>query len=177
MKCDRGGNYQNGRNLTEAMRLRTTRSHLTGCKFKLLGRKDFVLGDWWLTVRYPHHNHPAPSLMVAHTRLRKLNAAATAPLKTMSAAIVLPQTIGAILEQNGHANTVVMKDLYNARQRLRNLGFDSRTPIQAPVEQMQSDNLYWNVKHDERGHVTHLLFAYKKLLEMYQSYPDVLLMD
>jgi hypothetical protein len=70
-----------------------------------------------------------------------------------------------------------MKDIYNTRQRIRNEALNGQTPIQALVEQMQADDFCWSVQHDERGHVTHLFFAYRKSLEMYQTYPEVLLID
>ncbi len=70
-----------------------------------------------------------------------------------------------------------MKDISNARQQMRGNALSGRTPIQALVEQMQADDFYWSVQHDAQGHVTHLFFAYKKSLLMYQSNPEVLLID
>ncbi len=72
---------------------------------------------------------------------------------------------------------LVIKDIYNARQHLRNEALDCRTPIQALVEQMQADDFDWKVQHDDHRHVTQLFFAYKQFLEMYPSYPEVLLVD
>ncbi len=72
---------------------------------------------------------------------------------------------------------MIMKDIYNARQRIRSGLLNSRTPMQALVESFQADDFVWNVDRDGSGHVTHLFFTYRKSLELLQTYPEVLIMD
>jgi hypothetical protein len=60
---------------------------------------------------------------------------------------------------------------------MQNEALNGQTPILALLKQMQADDFHWEVQHDEHGHVTHLYFAYRKSLEMYQSYLNVLLID
>ncbi len=90
---------------------------------------------------------------------------------------VLPWTISALLEQDRQANSVIMKDIYNAQTQIWNKALNRQTPIQVLVKNMSSDSILRKVQHDNCRHVTHLFFAYRRLLDMYQSYPEVLLIN
>jgi hypothetical protein len=70
-----------------------------------------------------------------------------------------------------------MKDIYNARQWIRSSNLNGRTPTQALVAEMSSDDYIWNAPSGLDGHVTHLFFAPRQLLELYKTYPEVLLID
>jgi hypothetical protein len=123
------------------------------------------------------HNHNPSTSKAAHPTLRRLNAVQREELGNLTAAHVPPQTIDAILSQNGKVDTVFQKDVYKAQQRLRNVALAGRTPIQALVEQLGVEDFVWHVQADNEGHVTQLFFAYKDALTLYESYPEVLLID
>jgi hypothetical protein len=95
----------------------------------------------------------------------------------MTAADVAPRTIGAVLRETGDGADIVMKDIYNARQKIRADALNGRTPIQALISHFSEDDFVWSEKHDGHGHVTHLFFSYKKALDLYRFYPEVLLID
>jgi hypothetical protein len=98
-------------------------------------------------------------------------------LVSLTSANVPPRTIGAVLRERGGGDSLVMKDIYNARQRIRAENLNRRTPIQSLVAQMNFDDYVWNVQSSPDGHVTHLFFAHKGSLELYRAYPEVLLID
>jgi hypothetical protein len=95
----------------------------------------------------------------------------------MTVANVLPQTIAAVLREGGNWTEIVMKDVYNARQKIWANALNGRTPIQVLLSHFQTDDFVWNKQHDQHGHVTHLFFSYRKALDLYRAYPDVLLID
>jgi hypothetical protein len=163
--------------LTEETRQRKAATRQKDCPFEVLGKKDRVLDEWFMEIKNSEHNHDPSTSRVAHPSLRRLDPAAKAELSCLTDANVAPRTIAAVLEQRSLEQAIVMKDIYNARQQMLSEALGGRTPIQALVEQMQADDFSWSVQHDAQGHVTHLFFAYKKSVEMYFSYPEVLLID
>jgi histone-lysine N-methyltransferase SETD2 len=78
---------------------------------------------------------------------------------------------------DGPRSQIVAKDIYNARQRLRATELAGRTPIQALLDEFQADSFHCQCKTDDAGHVTHLFFAAESSIELFQAYPEVILMD
>ncbi len=177
LKCDRGGAYRNRRNLAESDRRRKTGSTLTNCPFRAVGKMVAALNAWQLSVSVPEHNHEASISRAAHASLRRLNEEASRQLVSLTASHVVPRTIEAILRQSDQGEAIIRKDIYNARQRIRNIALNGRTPIQALVQQLRVEDFHWNLRTDAEGHVTHLFFAYRESLQLYQSFPEVLLID
>ncbi len=140
----------------------------------MLGKRDKNLNQWYMTVPHAEHNHKALMAGAAHPSLRRLGPAAQQELITMTSANVAPQTIGAVLREGGDGADIVMKDIYNARQKIRADALNGRTPIQALVSHFSTDDFVWHEKHD--NNVTHLFFSYRKALDLF-CYPEVLLID
>ncbi len=177
LKCDKGGVYRNRRNLTDENRQRLSGTRLTNCPFEIEGKRDRILDVWQLIVKVPNHNHEPSVDQTAHPSLRRLTVEENETLADLTRARVEPRYIRTMLNDNGQGQALVMKDIYNARERIRNAALGGRTPIQALVEQLREDDFVWDVKTDDHGHVTHLFFAHRESLALYHSYPEVLLID
>ncbi len=155
LMCDRGGEYRKRHNLTDDARQRKTATRKCKCLFMLLGSRDTISDRWSLSVLSGQHNHDPSTSPAAHPSLRKLNNDQREGLAALTASAVLPRTIGTIMRQKGAEDTLIMKDIYNARQRIRSGLLNGRTPMQALVESFQADDFVWNVDRDGSGHVTH----------------------
>ncbi len=134
LKCDRGGEYQNKRNLTDEERKRVTGSRLDGCPFLLVGHRSRVDEHWYLSVEVSEHNHGLSNDRTAHPSQRRLDMAGMDELASLSRADVPARMIKSILRHNGHH--VVSRDVYNGRQKIRAETLDGKTPIQALVEHL-----------------------------------------
>jgi hypothetical protein len=142
-----------------------------------VGKLVTALEAWQLSVAIAEHNYEPSTSRAAHPSLRRLGEPARQQLVELRAAHVVPRTIEAVLRQGGQGDAIIRKDIYNARQQIWNSALNGRTPIQALVQQLKDDDFHWNVLTDNQGHVSHLFFAYWKSLQLYQSYPEVLLID
>ncbi len=119
LKCNRGGVYRNRCYLPEATRKRKTSFYLTNCLFRLQVMRDRTLGCWSLHVVHAAHNQSASKSITAHPSLRKLDTAEQQQVATLSAAHVQLRTNGAVMRDQGQGETLLMKDIFNARQTLR----------------------------------------------------------
>lgn len=52
-----------------------------------------------------------------------------------------------------------------------------KTPIQALLAQFDAEELHWSTRVSTQGHLTHLFFAFREAIDLYQAYPEVLLLD
>jgi hypothetical protein len=104
---------------------------LCGCKFKVLGRRNNNLDQWCLMVPHLDHNHNASTTYSAHPSLRQLKPEAHAGLVTMTAADVQLRTIVAVLREGGNRTEIVIKVVYNAKQKIWADALNGRTLIQA----------------------------------------------
>ena len=178
LKCDRGGQYRNRRELTEENRQRRTGSRLVECPFRATGNCDKRNQRWYLQVMEAEHNHEPSNTPAAHPSLRRLNEEDKTEIAGLSRAGVAPRTIVAAMQGQRPANKPLsVKDIYNARLQLRAEALEGRTPVQALVEKLDTDQFYWQVEKDTAGHVTHLFFAFRESLALYRAYPEVLLLD
>ncbi len=72
---------------------------------------------------------------------------------------------------------ILVRDIYNVRAQLRTETLAGRTPIQALVAQLDEHELFTATRIDLDGHLTHLFFAFREAVDLYKSYPEVLLFD
>ncbi len=135
-------------------------------------------GSWELDIRTAEHNHEASSTIAAHLSLRRLTEEQKANVASLTRAGAAPRTItNAILQNLPATASVTVKDIYNARQKIRTETLAGRTPISALAEQLDANEFSWQVKTDNQGHITHLYFAERNNLALYKRYPEVLLLD
>ncbi len=70
-----------------------------------------------------------------------------------------------------------MRDVYNARHRLRIESLAGQTPIQALFSQLSANDFEWEYLTSEAGNVTHLFFAPMSSIDLVEFYPEVVLLD
>ena len=117
LKCDRGGTYENRRNLTPDQRKRKRGdSRLLGCPFKMLAtcRKD---GVWRVETTVAEHNHGPSEDLSAHPTLRRMTDEQLQRVKDMCDGGKSPAETLEELKAVWPDIKVLTRDIYNARKK------------------------------------------------------------
>ena len=142
LKCDRGGTYENRRNLTPDQRKRKRGdSRLLGCPFKMIAacRKD---GSWSVDTEIPEHNHGPSEDMSAHPTMRRMTDQQLQKVHDMADSGKSPAETLDELKSMWPDIKVLTRDIYNARKKYKTLrdeaeaaaGVDRDQPYQDPNE-------------------------------------------
>ncbi|CAG8806767.1 452_t:CDS:2, partial [Racocetra fulgida] len=121
--CNRSGYYRNRLNLTENSRHRQTSSKLLNCLFKLFASR--CNNTWSFEVRNSEHNYQ-PSKDMSVNR--------------MAAAGSCPHQILSTIHLNDLSLMAISKTIYNELYSIRQERLDSRTPIQALLNELQGSD-------------------------------------
>ena len=119
LKCDRGGQYENRRNLTPDQRKRKrSDSRLLGCPFRMLAvvRKD---GVWKVSTENAEHNHGPSEDLSQHPTLRRLTEEQSAKVNEMTEAGNSPAETLEELKRIWPGIKVLTRDIYNARKKYK----------------------------------------------------------
>ena len=119
LKCDRGGVYENRRNLTPDQRKRKrSDSRLLGCPFRMLAvvRKD---GVWRVSTENPEHNHDPSEDLSVHPTLRRLTEIQSQKVNEMTEAGNSPAETLEELRKLWPDIKVLTRDIYNARKKYK----------------------------------------------------------
>ena len=139
LKCDRGGQYENRRNLTPDQRKRKRGdSRLLGCPFKMLAivRKD---GIWRVQTEIAEHNHGPSEDLSLHPTLRRLTEAQTQKVNDMTDAGNSPAETLEELRKLWPNIKVLTRDIYNARKKYKTQKEMAELAAGAPQEQPFED--------------------------------------
>jgi hypothetical protein len=119
LKCDRGGVYENRRNLTPEQRKRKrSDSRLLGCPFRMLAvvRKD---GVWRVSTENAEHNHDPSEDLSVHPTLRRLTEVQSQKVNEMTEAGNSPAETLEELRKIWPDIKVLTRDIYNARKKYK----------------------------------------------------------
>lgn len=118
LKCDRGGKYENRRNITEDQRKRKRGdSRLMGCPFLVIAiLKDNV---WKVKTEKDKHNHEPSEDLTVHPSLRKMTPEQMNVLQQMTDAGSTPAEIMETLKVRFPTINIVKRDVYNARKKYK----------------------------------------------------------
>ena len=119
LKCDRGGNYENRRNLTDEVRKRKRgESRLLGCPFKMIAmvKRD---GSWKVETETPAHNHGPSEDLSLHPTLRRMNQTQMAKVHEMFDAGRSPAETLEELKATWPDMNILTRDIYNARKKYK----------------------------------------------------------
>lgn len=139
LKCDRGGQYENRRNLTPDQRKRKRGdSRLLGCPFKMLAivRKD---GLWRVQTEIAEHNHGPSEDLSLHPTLRRLTEAQTQKVNDMTDAGNSPAETLEELRKQWPDIKVLTRDIYNARKKYKTQKEMAEIAAGVPQEQPYED--------------------------------------
>lgn len=117
LKCDRGGTYENRRNLTPEQRKRKRgESRLLGCQFKMLAnvKRD---GAWKVETEVAEHNHGPSEDLSAHPTLRRMTDEQVIKVNEMCDAGRSPAETLEELRILWPDIKVLTRDIYNARKK------------------------------------------------------------
>ena len=138
LKCDRGGSYENRRNLTPDQRKRKRgESRLLGCPFKMIAsvKKD---GTWHVETDNPEHNHGPSDDLSAHPTLRRMTDTQLQKVHDMCDSGNSPSETMEELRRLWPDIKVLTRDVYNARKKHKTLQEEARIaaglPPQEPVQ-------------------------------------------
>ena len=119
LKCDRGGIYENRRNLTPEQRKRKRgESRLLGCQFKMLAnvKRD---GVWKVETEVAEHNHGPSEDLSAHPTLRRMTDEQVNKVNEMCDAGRSPAETLEELRNVWPDIKVLTRDIYNARKKYK----------------------------------------------------------
>lgn len=178
LQCTRGGHERNTHKLTDDSRRRTTASRRQGCPFRCRGSRQRD-GTWVLVMLNDEHTHPPSTDPRVHPQHRQLTPALMDEIRRLTRANVMPQDILATLMEADPSVNLVVKDIHNARQRIRAQDLAGRTATQALLDSLNGREDVF-VRHDTdavEGHITRLFFATRTAIEMARYWRYVIVAD
>ncbi|CAG8465480.1 10339_t:CDS:2 [Cetraspora pellucida] len=126
-----------------------------GCPFELYGSKHNNV--WFLEVRNPIYNHEASINISGHLIVCRLDAGQ------------LDQILSTI-HQNDPSFMAISRMIYNALYLICQERLDSRTSIQALLDELQGSDFEFEYKYDHQNHIMHLFFAHKLSIALTHIY-------
>ncbi|KAD4585224.1 hypothetical protein E3N88_22825 [Mikania micrantha] len=110
---------------------RRTGSKKTGCEFELIGKYERSCGGWKLRVVNNEHNHQGAEQLGGHPYAMRLNESETRLVEQLSNQNMLPRDILAVVKDQNPDNVSNLRNIYNARRKLRVGQNTGETAIQA----------------------------------------------
>lgn len=138
LKCDRGGKYENRRNITDEQRKRKRGdSRLMGCPFMVIAvLKDNV---WKVKTEEEKHNHEPSEDLTVHPSLRKMTKEQMSVLEQMTDAGSTPAEIMDTLKTQYPTINIVKRDVYNARKKYKEHKRNGGTPASPESQEAWED--------------------------------------
>ncbi|CAG8458404.1 9522_t:CDS:2 [Cetraspora pellucida] len=170
LRCDRGGVYNSSK-----IHQRQTSTRLIDCPFELYAARCDNL--WYIRVRDSSHNHDPSEDLSGHPMSRRLTKQQLVNVEEMTASGSRPREIISTIRQNDPLALVICKDIYNARERLRQKNLVGRTPVEALIDELKEGDYIYEYKCDDTGHITHLFFTHNESVMLTCRYLFIFLMD
>ncbi|KAH7461514.1 hypothetical protein FOMA001_g19037 [Fusarium oxysporum f. sp. matthiolae] len=176
--CDRGG----GRapSTSPKKRIRKTASRRTGCLFSVIAKESLCGTQWSLRHRpgpgFDQHNHEPSFHQVAHPVHRQLSRSDESTVHQLANAGIAPKEIRSYLRTTSDT-LATQQDIYNCIARGKRELAKGQSNIHALADQLNSEGFWSEIRLDEGGRVTAVLFAHPQSLEYLKLYPEVLLLD
>jgi hypothetical protein len=161
---------------------RITSTKKTGCMWKCALRwtdkNQFWVIDQVLNSTtgelsdHTTHNHQpfqSPDEFAIYRRLDLIHIMLT---QKLSRASIKPRHIMTSLDKKEGFNPV-MKDIYNARQKIRALELNGRDPITALIDFFRLNKWYFNVQNDNDGKLLSLFCAHPNSIKLALRFPHV----
>lgn len=137
LKCDRGGTYENRRNLVPDQRKRKrTDSRLLGCPFKMIASRSKD-SPWKVHTVVPNHNHGPSDDLSAHPTLRRMTDQQLQKVHDMCDAGKSPAETLEELKASWPDIKVLTRDIYNARKKYKTLKEEAEAAAGQQEEQQQ----------------------------------------
>ena len=170
-RCDKGG-HKRGQGV-----IRQTSTRMTECPFEL--RLHRVLsGGIRLEIYGSNHNHPASDNQRQHAQYRRTTAREATTIKSLSLVGVAPRYILNTILRKDPDTLLISQDIYNLNIKARKEQLAGRTPIEALIYELTTDQ-NWAVSYETNkiGRINFLFFALDDAITLAQASPEVLLID
>jgi len=129
-----------------------------------------------LKVRNAVHNYEASFGPVAHPIHRRLPTEVKEQVRGLTASGTAARIVVSTMRMESQ-QTIIAKDVYNIRAKIRKENLAGKTPIESLIAILKESDYVFNYRTDNIGRITHLFFAHPKSIELFNRYPHVLLLD
>jgi hypothetical protein len=172
--CERGGIYKPS---GKKVKFEETGTGKCDCRFRLRGYLH-ATGEWHVTVVDGMHNHVLDKALQGHLIAGRLKPVEKQLLSEMTRNLVLPKNIMSTMKERDPKNVTVVKQIYNARYRLKQRARATRTEMQHLHKCLDENNYFFKARTDgESEFVQDIFFAHPKSVCLFNTFPTVLIMD
>ena len=180
--CDRGPGVSPPPSAPKApgKQHRQTTTRRTGCTFSVIAKESLCQTIWSLKhrpgARFDQHNHEPSIDPVAHPTHRHLSGPEVSTVRQLSSAGIGAKEIRSYLLMTSKT-LATQRDIYNYIAEGKRALAKGQSNIHALTDQLESEGFWNQIRLDESGRVTAVLFAHPKSLGYLKSYPEVLVLD
>lgn len=180
--CDRGPGVSPPPSAPKApgKQHRQTTTRRTGCTFSVIAKESLCQTIWSLRhrpgARFDQHNHEPSIDPVAHPTHRHLSGPEVSTVRQLSSAGIGAKEIRSYLLMTSKT-LATQRDIYNYIAEGKRALAKGQSNIHALTDQLESEGFWNQIRLDESGRVTAVLFAHPKSLGYLKSYPEVLVLD
>ena len=111
-------------------------------------------------MKCDEHNHNPSFNLAGHPSCRRLTEEAIESVNKMIEAVVPARQVLTSLHQEDAACLAIDRTIYNAKSKRRRVILDSKTPIQALMDELEYDKFYRTLECSYDGSVKRLYFAH-----------------
>ncbi|KAJ1399951.1 MULE transposase domain [Sesbania bispinosa] len=173
--CERSGKYRKYKN--ELIR-KVSGTKKCECPFKLRGRPLKNGEGWKLNVVCGFHNHEVAEALGGYAYVNRLSGEEKSLIGDMTKNSVKPKSILMALKDHDEQNVHTIKQVYNARNALRNTQKDPKTEMQHLIKLMERDQyVYWDRKVDMSDVVRDIFWTHPDAIKLLSAFPTVLIID
>ena len=129
-----------------------------------------------MKVKNVEHNHEASFGPVAHPIHRRLPTEVKDQVRGLTASGTAARIVVSTMRMESQ-QTIIAKDVYNIRAKIRKENLAGKTPIESLIAILKESDYVFNYRTDNICRITHLFFAHPKSIELFNRYPHVLLLD
>ena len=172
--CEKSGRYK--RDKTEEVT--HSGSKKLKCPFRLKGRLVKAVGGWILRVMCGTHNHKLLKNFEGHPYVGRLTSDEKSNLSDMTRNMVKPKLALLTLQRNNPDSHTTIRQIYNARTRIRSSLRMDRTELQYLMNLMHRDRyIHWHRKYDNTDVVRDICWAHPESITLLNTFNIVLLID
>ena len=149
--CQHSRSYENSRtpDCRSTNRMKKTSTRHMDCPWSAVIQSNDDLAQWSLQLTCENHNHiPAAHISAFHSA-RSFTDDQKALIADMMQVGVEPKTIIAALRQRYPGIAVISQDVYNAIKRIRQEELAGRTPIEALLDQLITEQVMHSYLYDD----------------------------
>ncbi|KAD2394117.1 hypothetical protein E3N88_41094 [Mikania micrantha] len=139
---------------------RRSGSKKIGCPFKLVGVYNEKRLVWQLEVRNDEHNHEAAQHLEGHPFVRRLSQDEQKMVAQLTEQHMDPRNILSTIKKQNPDNVSVIRDIYNAQQKIKNEKKVGTTPMQVLENLLHSKDYVYYTREDPATNAVEEVFFF-----------------